>query len=138
MKILGIQRFELLVADPEAEARKLRDLLGLDFERSVTEEHGVLSFTDWDAGLELAGPSRPDSALAPGLRERGEGFLTVVYRVDSLDELVERARAKGIDVVVDLDLGSVEGRFRSYRQVSLAGEKLPGRASFTFAEYEEA
>jgi hypothetical protein len=138
MKILGIQRFELLVADPEAAARELVDLLGLDFERSVTEEHGVLSLTDWEAGLELAGPSRPDSALAPSLRERGEGFLTVVYRVDSLDELVERARAKGIDVLVDLDLGTVEGRFRSYRQVSLASEKLPGRASFTFAEYEEA
>jgi hypothetical protein len=138
VKILGIQRFELLVADPEAEARRLGELLGLDFERSVTEEHGVLSFTDWDAGLELAGPSRADSALAPSLRERGEGFLTVVYRVDSLDELVERARAKGIDVVVDLDLGAVGGRFRSYRQVSLASEKLPGRASFTFAEYEEA
>jgi hypothetical protein len=138
VRILGIQRCELLVADPEAEARRLGDLLGLDFERSVTEEHGVLSFTDWEAGLELAGPSRADSALAPRLRERGEGVLTVVYRVDSLDELVRRARESGIEILVDLDLGPVQGRFRSYRQVSLASEKFPGRASFTFAEYEEA
>jgi hypothetical protein len=138
VKILGVQRLELLVADPEAEARRLGELLGFDFERSVTEEHGVLSFTDWDAGLELAGPSRADSALAPRLREGGEGFLTVVYRVDSLDELVRRARERGIEILVDLDLGPVQGRFRSYRQVSLASEKLPGRASLTFAEYEEA
>jgi sugar/nucleoside kinase (ribokinase family) len=137
VKILGIQRFELLVADPEAEARRLSDLLGFEFESSVTEEHGVLSFTDWGAGLELAGPSRADSALTPRLEERGEGFLTVVYRVDSIDDLVQQAREKGIDVVVDLDLGPMKGRFRSYRQVSLANEMLPGRASFTFAEYEE-
>jgi hypothetical protein len=137
VKIPGIQRFELLVADPETEARRLSDLLGFEFERSVTEEHGVLSFTDWGAGLELAGPSRADSALTPRLEERGEGFLTVVYRVDSIDELVKQAREKGIDVVVDLDLGPMKGRFRSYRQVSLANETLPGRASFTFAEYEE-
>jgi hypothetical protein len=87
MKILGVQRFELLVADPEAEARRLGDLLGLDFERSVAEEHGVRSCTNWDSGL---------------------------------------------------DLGPVQGRFRSYRQVSPASESFPGRASFTFAEYEEA
>lgn len=137
MKILGIQRFELLVADPEAEARRFSDLLGFDFEKSTTAEHGVLSYTDWRAGLELAGPARADSALAPLLRERGEGLLTVVYRVDSIDELLERARARGIEVLVDLDLGPVEGHFRSYRQVSLAGGGFPGGASFTFAEYEE-
>lgn len=138
VKILGIQRAELVVHDPNAEADKLAALLGMHFSRDVTQAHGVLSRTDFASGLELAGPSREDSVMQDLLEENGEGLLTIVFRVDSCDSVIEMAKANGIEVLVDLDKGDEIPGYRSYRQVSLSSEKFPARASFTFAEYEEA
>ncbi|MCH7522465.1 MAG: hypothetical protein IH920_01660 [Chloroflexi bacterium] len=56
---------------------RLAELLGMHFHRSTTEEHGVLSRTDFAAGLELAGPSREtDSVMRRILDERGEPTTT--------------------------------------------------------------
>ena len=137
MKILGIQRIEFLVADPDAEARKLGDGLGLSLHRSETPEHGVVSFTDFDAGIELAGPGRDDSPLADLLARQGEGFLTVVFRVESCDDVVAWAERNGVSVQVDLVQRIDPERFTHYRQVSLSPEKFPAGASFTFCEYTE-
>jgi len=138
MKILGIQRAELLVADPDKEADALSALLGFHFHRSETPEHGVLSRTDMSGGLELAGPSRADSAMTPLLEQQGEGLLTIVFRVDSIESLLEHTKQEGIEVVVDLDQGDTIPGYKSYRQVSLRSDRFPAQASFTFAEYEEA
>ncbi len=140
MKIIGINRVELLVADPEREAAALNALLGIRLESSVTEAHGVLSCIDFNAGLELAGPTSSESALAPLLDQRGEGLLTVVFRVESVDAVIEMAERNGLEVLVDLediDQGDSDPRYKSYRQVSLSSERFPARTSFTFAEYEE-
>ncbi len=137
MKILGINRAELLVADPNGGAEVLSKLFGMQFGTEVTEAHGVLSRTDFGAGLELAGPTGPESALQPLLENRGEGLLTIVFRVDSIDELLEVARSEGLEVVVDLDYGDRMPGYARYRQVSLASDRFPAGASFTFAEYEE-
>ena len=91
MKILGINRVELAVHDPNKEAGVMAELFGMRFQTSETAEHGVLSRTDFGSGLELAGPSRADSAIAPLLKDRGEGLLTIVFRVDSVDALIEMA-----------------------------------------------
>lgn len=138
MKILGINRAELVVRDPNAEAEALSELLGMQFGSDTTESHGVLSRTDFRAGLELAGPSRADSVMNSLLEARGEGLLTIVFRVDSCDDVVELAKRNGIEVLVDLDKGSDIPGYKSYRQVSLSSERFPAQASFTFAEYEEA
>jgi len=139
MKILGINRVELVVQDPDKEADGLAELLGLEFDRSTTESHGVLSRTDFGAGLELAGPSRShDSAMAQILEERGEGLLTIVFRVDSIAGVLEMAERNGMQVAADLDLGDSIPGYTSYRQVSLATDRFPAQASFTFAEYDEA
>lgn len=137
MKILGIQRIEFLVADPESEARSLGPALGLALDRSETPEHGVISYTDFDAGIELAGPGKPDSPLAGLLDQQGEGFLTVVFRVESCDAVVAWAKENGVSVLVDLEERLDPERFEYYRQVSLSPEKFPAGASFTFAEYRE-
>jgi len=138
MKILGINRAELVVRDPNAEAEALSELLGMRFGSDTTEAHGVLSRTDFRAGLELAGPSRDDSVMNSLLEANGEGLLTIVFRVDSCDDVIEMARRNGIEVLVDLDKGSEIPGYKSYRQVSLSSENFPAQASFTFAEYEEA
>ena len=98
----------------------------------------MLSQTDWDIGLELAGPLGPDSALQPRLDATGEGLLTIVFRVESVDEVVAWAKSNDIEVLVDLADSHTEGRFKHYRQVSLANDRFPAGASFTFCEYEEA
>jgi len=137
MKILGINRAELVVREPNKAADRLSSLLGMRFTSDVTEEHGVLSRTDFRAGLELAGPSRENSAMDPILAEQGEGLLTIVFRVESVEDVLEMARREGIDVIVDLDKGASMPGYRSYRQVSLDARHFPANASFTFAEYEE-
>jgi len=138
LKILDVQRVELVVHDPDAEARKLAELLPFHFERSKTEAHGVLSQTDWDIGLELAGPLNENSALKPRLDTSGEGLLTIVFRVDSIEAVISWAKENDIDVLVDLADSHTEGRFKHYRQVSLANHAFPAQVSFTFCEYEEA
>jgi len=138
MKILGINRVELVVRDPDQEAAALGGLLGVEFDRSVTEEHGVLSRTSFGMGLELAGPAKADSVMNDILDREGEGLLTIVFRVDSADAVVEMARNNGLEVVVDLDYGDGLEGYQCYRQVSLRSDQFPAQASFTFAEYEEA
>lgn len=141
MKILGINRVELVVRDPDSEAANLSELLGVDFDRTVTEEHGVLSRTSFEMGLELAGPAKPDSGMSVMndiLERQGEGLLTVVFRVDSADAVIEMAKKNGLEVMVDLDYPDGMGGYKSYRQVSISAGRFPAQASFTFAEYEEA
>ena len=138
VKILDVQRVELIVADPDGEAKKLSQLLPFHFERSKTEEHGVLSQTDWDVGLELAGPLHDQSALKPRLDALGEGLLTIVFRVESVEEVLRWAKQNDVQVLVDLAESHTEGRFKHYRQVSVASDRFPAVTSFTFCEYEEA
>ena len=71
------------------------------------------------------------------LDDRGPGLLTIVFRVDSIAELLDLAREKGLEVVIDLDYGDRMPRYAHYRQVSLASDRFPAGASLTFAEYEE-
>lgn len=137
MKILGIQRVEFVLADPASAAEELNESLGLALRRSETDAHGVVSYTDFGAGLELAGPLRPDSPLNALLEQRGEGFLTVVFRVESADDVVRWAEARGVEVLVDLEISSDPDHFSYYRQVSLDPARFPAGASFTFAEYVE-
>jgi catechol 2,3-dioxygenase-like lactoylglutathione lyase family enzyme len=137
MKILGIHRVEFLMADPAAGAKWLGEGLGFEMSQLDTDAHGVTSFFDFDAGLELAGPSRSDSPLQALLDRKGEGFLTVVFRVDSVAEVVAWAEAKGIEVLVDLEGLEGTDRYSSYRQVSLDSATFPAGMSFTFAEYVE-
>lgn len=137
MKILGIQRVEFVLADPASAAQQLNESLGLAMRRSETDAHGVVSYTDFAAGLELAGPLRADSPLQALLDQKGEGFLTVVFRVESADAVVRWAEANGVDVLVDLDSVGDPERYASYRQVSLDPAKFPAGMSFTFAEYTE-
>ncbi len=136
MRILGINRAELVVADPDREADTLESLLGFRFHRSETPEHGVLSRTDMVAGLELAGPSGAESVMHGLLEQQGEGLLTIVFRVDSIASLLEHAERQGLEVVVDLDEGDSIPGYSHYRQVSLRSDRFPANASFTFAEYE--
>lgn len=137
MKILGIQRIEFLVRDPDAAIATLGEEAGFRFSRSETPEHGVVSLTDWGAGIELASPGQPGSPLAGLLEQQGEGYLTVVFRVESCDEVVAWAEANGVTVLVDLTQRIDPERFVHYRQVSLSPEKFPAGASFTFCEYTE-
>jgi hypothetical protein len=137
MKLLGICRVELLVADPDGVADAFSPLLGMEFESEVTESVGILSRTDFAAGLELAGPTGPDSVLQPLLDSQGEGLLTIVFRVDSIEGLLDLAKTEGLTVVHDADFADRLPSYKQYRQVSLSSERFPANASFTFAEFEE-
>ena len=140
MKVIGLNRVELVVEDPDKEAQRLADLCGMSFATDHTEDdgHNVLSRTDWTAGLELAGPMNDTSVMRHLLDATGEGLLTIVFRVESVDDVRAEAKAKGIAIQADLDFGDFMPGYKNYRQISLAGEAFPAGVSFTFAEYDEA
>jgi len=138
VEILGINRVELVVSDPDKEADRLATLTGMSFLRDQTETHGVLSRTDFKSGIELAGPTRPDSSLQNLIAAKGEGLLTIVFRVRSVEAVLDMAKKNGIAVIVDLNKGDTIPGYKNYRQVSLDAAHFPAGASFTFCAYEEA
>ena len=86
---------------------------------------------------------RPPSPAARGQRfdRYRVGLHHLALRAasrDDVDAFHGWLQREGIEVLVDLDLSGRDPRYKSYRQVSLSSERFPARASFTFAEYEEA
>ena len=89
MKLLGLNRVELLVNDPEQAERDLSALLGgengLSFEREPAE--GVLDCrVDWKAGIEIVHPESDEHVVGQLLKDKGEHIFTVVFEVENIDD----------------------------------------------------
>lgn len=69
--------------------------------REVVEDESVrVAFFGRGAGrVELLEPTDPDSPVGRHLRRRGEGVHHVCLRVDDLEAAVERATARGAELV---------------------------------------
>jgi hypothetical protein len=87
MKVLGINRAEILVKDPDAAVETFTRLFnGATF----TPDHGVsgrplVCRHDWEHGLEIVSPQDETDMVGQVMKEHGEGaVLTVVYEVESL------------------------------------------------------
>ena len=101
MKILGLNRVELLLDDGDMEKAIATFNAGLGFNlcSPLTLGEGIRSSVDFDKGLELVSPSSEASPVFPVLRERGKGaLLTIVWEVDSIEAAKTWVEEKGLPV----------------------------------------
>ena len=125
MKLLGLNRVELLVHDPDQAERDLSALLGgLSFQREPAE--GVLDCrVDWKAGIEIVHPESEEHVVGQLLRDAGQHVFTVVFEVEDLDEARTWVQGQGFEILYEFDDGTPE-RPASIRQLSVAPERTHG------------
>ena len=101
MKILGLNRVELLLPDRDLDDAIETFNTGLGFELSKphTLDEGIRSSVDFAAGLELVSPSSAASPVFPLLGDGKRGaLLTIVWEVDSIESAKAWAEEKGLPV----------------------------------------
>ena len=102
MKILSLNRVELLIADRDMDdaVKTFNSALGfrLGAPHAIAEAR-LRSSVDFAMGLELVSPIDEESPIFPALRERGKGaILTIVWEVDSIEAAKTWAAQKGLPV----------------------------------------
>jgi hypothetical protein len=100
LKVLGLQRVELLVQDPDA-AEATYNLLfgGFDFERDVETPGRPLDCRiDWKKGLELVHPKSVEDKIGRLLADKGEHVFTVVWDVNDFETAKAHLAANGFEI----------------------------------------
>lgn len=125
MKLLGLNRIELLVDDADGAEKDLSSLLGgLHFEREPSE--GVLDCrVDWKAGIEIVHPESQDHPVGALLRDKGQHIFTVVFEVEDLDEAKKWVQSQGFEIMYEFDNGSAQ-KAPTIRQISISPERTHG------------
>lgn len=89
-----------------------RDALGLSvsgIEEVATEKVRVAFLPAGSARLELIEATSPDSPIAKFIDKRGEGLQQLALAVDSVQEVLDRLRARGIPLLDDAPRAGAEG-----------------------------
>jgi hypothetical protein len=125
MKLLGLNRIELLVDDADAAQHDLSKLLGgLDFELEPSE--GVLDCrVDWKAGIEIVHPNSEEHAVGTLLREKGQHVFTVVWEVEDLQDAKEWVTSQGFEIMYEFDNGTAE-KPATIKQISIDPARTHG------------
>jgi hypothetical protein len=107
MKVIGINRVEMLVSNGQKAADVFADLFNGAHFRLEGGDHSepIKSYMDWRLGLELVEPTDPDHTLGQMLKARGEGVFTVVFEVESIDAAREHLKQRHYDILFDHDFG---------------------------------
>ena len=104
MKVLGINRAEILVQDCDAAVETFSLLFkGAEFTldhmvsgRPITCRH------DWEHGLEIVEPHDEVDMVGKLMKEKGEGtILTVVYEVESIEDAKAYLARNGFEVTYE-------------------------------------
>lgn len=125
MKLLGLNRVELLVRNPDQAEADLSALLGgLSFEREPAE--GVLDCrVNWKAGIEIVHPESKDHTVGQLLEQNGEHVFTVVFEVEDLADAKTWVLEKGFDILYEFDNGTPE-QPPTIKQISISPERTHG------------
>ena len=128
MKLLGLNRVELLVEDPDQAERDLSSLLGgttgLSFEREPAE--GVLDCrVDWKAGIEIVHPQSEEHVVGQLLKNQGQHVFTVVFEVENIDDARSWVLGQGFEIMYEFDNGTPE-KPANLRQISVSPERTHG------------
>jgi methylmalonyl-CoA epimerase len=89
-----------------------RDALGLSvsgIEEVATEKVRVAFLPAGSARLELIEATSPDSPIAKFIEKRGEGLQQLALAVDSVQEVLDRLKAKGVPLLDDVPRPGAEG-----------------------------
>jgi hypothetical protein len=128
MKVLGINRAEVLVSDPDAaQATFTRLFNGAHFTADARKHRRPIECRhDWQHGLELVHPETADDVIGQKLQRFGEGhLLTVVYEVESLDDARRHLQANGFEIQYEGDY-SAHPDVEVYRQLVVRPETAHG------------
>jgi len=128
VKLLGLNRIELLVRDPDQAEKDLSTLLGgLSFETEpVTDAGSSLDCRiDWKAGIEIVHPRDPAHSVGQLLESHGEHVFTVVFEVESLDDAKRWVTSQGFGIFYEYDNGR-DGKAATIRQVTIDRERTHG------------
>jgi hypothetical protein len=137
--VLGLNRAEIVVADPDAaEATFTRLFNGANFLRDNGVHNRPLDCrVDWDIGLELVHPKSGDDLVGRFLKDKGEGaVLTVVFDVASMDEARDFLAMTGFETPYEADYGA-SGPYSSHKQIVVNPEDTHG-LRVTFMESKRA
>jgi catechol 2,3-dioxygenase-like lactoylglutathione lyase family enzyme len=126
MKLVGLNRIEVLVRDPDRAERDFSSLLGgLAFRPESAGDHPLDCRIDWRAGIEIVHPEAEDHPVAALLREHGEHVFTVVFEVEDLDEAKAWVREQGFEIQYEFS-PEPTGAVEVMRQITLGPERTHG------------
>jgi len=125
MKLLGLNRVEMLVKDPDQAEKDLSSLLGgLSFDREPAE--GVLDCrVDWKAGIEIVHPESEQHVVGQLLENKGEHIFTVVFEVEDIEEAKAWVTDQGFEIMYAFDNGT-EDQPATIKQLSISPERTHG------------
>lgn len=126
MKLLGLNRVELLVNDGKAAIDVFDDLFnGATFRKEMDGDIPVHSWMNWAHGLELVEPRDPEHSMQKLLDTKGEHVFTVVFDVERIDDAREHCRSRGFDIVYDRDFGPHDD-FAVHKQICVSSKRTHG------------
>ncbi len=119
LEVLGLQRVELLVADPDAAEACYQKLFGgqFDFERDIDAASRPLDCrVDWAMGLELVHPQSDEDKIGKLLADKGEHVFTVVWDVNDFELARQHVLAEGFEIQWEHDFGA-HGPLAAHKQM---------------------
>jgi catechol 2,3-dioxygenase-like lactoylglutathione lyase family enzyme len=127
MKVLGLNRVELLVKDPDAAQATFEKLFNGGYFAADTAIHGRPQDcrVNYAHGLELVHPM--DTRYLPGqlLAEKGEHIFCVVWDVDSIDAARAHVLASGFSIRYEGDY-SAKPEVEVHKQLVVEPDKTHG------------
>ena len=100
--IVDVDHVGIAVADLDAAVERYRRSLGVEpSHRERVEDQGVeeVLFPVGTSFIQLVGALGPDTPVGTFLAKRGPGVHHVAYRVDDIEEALERLRDEGVRLI---------------------------------------
>jgi methylmalonyl-CoA/ethylmalonyl-CoA epimerase len=100
------------IAVRSLEAARIYEVLGLAVQHVETVETQRVKtafLSVGDSNLELLEPTSPDSPIAKFIEKRGEGIHHLCFRVDNIEEHLERLKAEGYRLVNEAPVPGAHG-----------------------------
>ncbi|MCP5103678.1 MAG: methylmalonyl-CoA epimerase [bacterium] len=100
--IKKIDHIAIAVSDLDAEIKRYRDVLGMEFHGTeLVEEQKVkvAFFSVGDVHIELTSPTEEDSPVGKFINKRGTGIHHIAYEVDDLKGQIEDFQEKDIRMI---------------------------------------
>jgi methylmalonyl-CoA/ethylmalonyl-CoA epimerase len=106
LRITAIDHVGIAVPDLDAAIEHYTSAYGMTcVHQEVNEEQGVreamMAVGDSGSYLQLLAPLSPESTIGKFLEKSGPGIQQMAYRVDSIDEVSEHLRSRGMRLLYD-------------------------------------
>jgi len=100
--IKKIDHIAIAVNDLDAEIKKYKDVLGLEFHGTEVVDDQMVKvafFTVGDVHIELTAPTKEDSPVRKFLDKKGSGIHHIAYEVDDIEAQIKDFQEKEIHMI---------------------------------------